>query len=96
MLQSLWPGMQSVRIMGSSALGLAYAACGRVDLYFHHALSPWDIVSGLLLVREAGGEAVDRVTGEPAGLRCQGLLASSHLLLEEFLILTKNQDWYKA
>ena len=40
--------------MGSSALSLAYAACGRIDLYFHHSLSAWDIASGVLLAREAG------------------------------------------
>ena len=67
MVKSLWPGMQSIRIMGSSALGLAYAACGRVDIYFHHHLAPWDIASGLLLVSEAGGTAVDR-HGNPATL----------------------------
>ena len=54
MLANLWPGMQTVRIMGSAALGLAWAACGRVDLYFHHSLAPWDVMCGLLLVREAG------------------------------------------
>ncbi|MBI2171142.1 MAG: inositol monophosphatase [Chloroflexi bacterium] len=91
----LWPGMQSVRIMGSAALGLAYAACGRVDLYFHHALSPWDIASGLLLVREAGGQVVDRVTGKPAGLSPRGLLASSPSLLEEFMRLTREEEWYR-
>ncbi len=34
MLRSLWPGMYSVRMMGSAGLGLAYAASGRVDLFF--------------------------------------------------------------
>ncbi len=67
MVSALWPGIQSIRLMGSAALGLAYAACGRVDIYFHHNLAPWDIASGLLLVSEAGGMAVDR-HGDPATL----------------------------
>ncbi len=95
MIQRLWPNMQSLRVMGSAALGLAYAASGRVDLYFHHALSTWDIASGVLLVREAGGEVVDRVSGEPARLHSKGLLASRKPLLEEFLALTKGDDWYR-
>ena len=37
-IRSIWPGMQTARIMGSSALGIAYAAAGRTDLYFHHQL----------------------------------------------------------
>ena len=28
MLRSLWPGMYSVRMMGSAGLGVAYAASG--------------------------------------------------------------------
>ena len=31
MIRSLWPGMYSVRMMGTAGLGLAYAASGRVD-----------------------------------------------------------------
>ena len=46
LLDRLWPGMQAVRIMGSAALGLAYTASGRADVYFHHCLAPWDIAAG--------------------------------------------------
>ena len=45
MVLHLWPNIQATRIMGSAALGLAYAACGRTDMYFHHHLSPWDLAS---------------------------------------------------
>jgi fructose-1,6-bisphosphatase/inositol monophosphatase family enzyme len=51
----LFPGVQKVRIPGSAALGLAYAACGRYDVFVHHYLFPWDIAPGILLVQEAGG-----------------------------------------
>jgi len=94
MVQSLWPGMQSLRIMGSAALGLAYAAAGRVDVYCHHTLAPWDLAAGLLLVREAGGQVMDRLSGNSASLKSTGLVASSPQLLEEFLRLTRDQEWY--
>ncbi len=94
MIQALWPGMQTVRVMGSAALGLAYAAAGRVDIYLHHTLAPWDVAAGLLLVREAGGQVVDRRSGTLAGLQSTGLVASSPRLLKEFLRLTKGQAWY--
>ena len=93
LIQELWPGMQSVRIMGSATLGLAYAAAGRVDIFFHHALAPWDVAAGLLMVHEAGGQVVDR-HGGPASLQSTGVVASSPLLLEEFLRLTQGQEWY--
>ena len=93
MVQSLWPGMQSVRILGSATLGLAYVAAGRLDIYFHHTLAPWDVAAGLLLLHEAGGQAVDR-HGGPASLQSTGLVASSPRLLVEFLRLTQGQEWY--
>ena len=92
MVKALWPGMQSIRIMGSGALGLAYAACGRVDIYFHHHLAPWDIASGLLLLSEAGGRVVDR-HGEPATLRSESVIASSPHLIGRFLAATEGLDW---
>jgi myo-inositol-1(or 4)-monophosphatase len=92
MIKALWPGMQSIRIMGSSALGLAYAACGRVDIYFHHHLAPWDIASGLLLVSEAGGRVADR-RGNAASLENESVIASSPHLLEAFLTATEGLEW---
>lgn len=92
MLRHIWPNVQSFRLMGSAALGIAYAAAGRVDLYFHHSLSPWDIASGLLLVEEAGGVVVDR-QGSAADLRTSSIIASNPVLLENFLKVTDGQAW---
>jgi myo-inositol-1(or 4)-monophosphatase len=91
-IQSLWPGMQTARIMGSSALGISYAAAGRTDLYFHHQLEPWDQVAGMLLVEEAGGIITDR-TGKRAGLYSDGLVASNSTLHSEFMHLTDGMPW---
>ena len=89
---SIWPGMQTARIMGSSALGISYAAAGRSDLYFHYQLEPWDQVAGLLLVEEAGGVITDR-TGIRAGLYSDGLVASNALLHAEFMRRTDGMEW---
>lgn len=80
---SLWPGPQSLRIMGSAALGLAYVAAGRLDLYFHLRLYPWDTAAGTLLVREAGGLVTDR-DGALAGLSSQSCVAAAAPLMESF------------
>ena len=88
----IWPGMQTMRIMGSSALGLSYAAAGRFDLYFQNRLDPWDIAAGLLLVDEAGGVVTDRM-GRPAELYCDGIAASSHRLHSEFMRKTEGMEW---
>ncbi len=94
LIRFLWPGMLSIRLMGSSALGVAYAAAGRVDLYFHHSLSPWDIAAGLVLVREAGGIVVDK-RGQPADLRTSSVIASSPQLVQRFLEATEGLAWRK-
>jgi fructose-1,6-bisphosphatase/inositol monophosphatase family enzyme len=91
-VRSIWPGMQTARIMGSAALGISYAAAGRTDLYFHHQLEPWDQVAGLLLVEEAGGVITDR-TGGRAGLYSDGLVASNAILHAEFMRRTEGMPW---
>jgi len=92
MIRHLWPGFQTMRLLGSSALGMAYAGAGRVDLYFHHSLSPWDSASGLLLAREAGGNVVDR-QGNDANLFTPSVIVSSQRLIDRFLEATDGLAW---
>ncbi|MFA4835486.1 MAG: inositol monophosphatase family protein [Dehalococcoidia bacterium] len=62
---SFWSGEMTLRLIGSAALGLTYVASGRIDVYFHRSLYPWDIAGAILLIREAGGEVTDW-QGKPA------------------------------
>jgi len=80
----LWPGVHSLRSMGSSSVALAYVACGRVDLYVRSDLYPWDIASGTLLVKEAGGKVSDW-QGKPANLQNKDIIAANNKLHQEFL-----------
>jgi len=95
LVDRLWPGMQAVRIMGSAALGLAYAACGRIDLYFHHSLSPWDIAAGVLMAQEAGGVVTDRA-GRPIRLESESIIVSNRAIHAEFLRRTEGLPWRTA
>ena len=92
LLRELWPGMQSVRIPGSAALGLAYAACGRYDLFVHHYLFPWDLAAGILLVREAGGVITDR-DGSPIGIHSEGVVAGGGAVHVDFLRRARSTPW---
>ncbi|HEY7688639.1 MAG TPA: inositol monophosphatase family protein [Dongiaceae bacterium] len=47
-------GCEYVRF-GSGALGMAFAADGRLDGYYEAHINAWDVAAGLALVREAGG-----------------------------------------
>ncbi|MDA1226513.1 MAG: hypothetical protein BZY79_02910 [SAR202 cluster bacterium Casp-Chloro-G4] len=93
-VRSFWPALWSLRIMGSSALGLSYAAAGRYDLFFHGGLSPWDQVAGMLLVEEAGGVVTDR-HGKRATLYSDGIIASNKTLHSDFLHRTDGMEWRK-
>lgn len=84
----LWPRAHGFRAMGSAALGIASVGCGRLDLYFHKYLYPWDIASGILFVREAGGQVTDW-SGKAAGYRNRAIIASSKTLGQEFLGLVR-------
>ncbi len=53
---------QGLRRTGSTALNLAYVACGRFDGYWAFDNKAWDVAGGVVLVREAGG-TVTSITG---------------------------------
>lgn len=59
MLEYAMRHTRGVRRFGSAALDLAWTACGRYDAYWELGLAPWDVAAGTLLVREAGGLAID-------------------------------------
>ncbi|GBD12227.1 Inositol-1-monophosphatase [bacterium HR24] len=91
-MRSLWPDMMGFRLMGSAALGLAYAACGRFDIYVHHNLKPWDVAAGILLVEEAGGLILDR-DGGPARLDSQGVIAGSPGAVQDLMARAAGRPW---
>ena len=59
LMRKLWPGVQSYRVVGSAALGLAWAAAGLCDLMVHAWLWPWDIAAALALIPAGGGVILD-------------------------------------
>lgn len=89
---SIWPEMQTLRINGSSALGISYVAAGRTDLYFNHQLASWDQVAGLILVEEAGGVVTDR-TGRRASIHSDGIIATNSSLHKQFMQATEGMHW---
>lgn len=55
-----------LRILGAAALEISYLAAGRIDLFVHEYLSPWDIAAAGLIAREAGAAVVSLRTGTDA------------------------------
>jgi len=69
---------------GSAVLVLAEIACGRMDLYVHNFLKPWDNAAGFLLVREAGGVVKD-LKGNDVSFLSPQAVAGNAKLVEQFI-----------
>jgi myo-inositol-1(or 4)-monophosphatase len=87
---------QGVRRDGAAALDLAYVACGRVDGYWERGIAPWDVVAGIILVQEAGGN-VTAYDGSPIKIESGRILATNgHLhnsLSQELMQVPRLSTW---
>ncbi|HEX6605958.1 MAG TPA: inositol monophosphatase family protein [Chloroflexia bacterium] len=68
------PDVRRLRILGSAVLAMAYVACGRLDMFFHLHLQPWDLAAAWLLIEEAGGRCTNW-RGEPTTLEDREIVA---------------------
>ncbi len=84
LMNDIFPDVQTIRIMGSAALAFAYAAAGRLDLFTHLNVAPWDIAAGILLVREAGGAVSDR-NGGPIRVTSRAFAAGGRRVHDDFM-----------
>jgi myo-inositol-1(or 4)-monophosphatase len=75
------------RRAGSGALAMAHVACGRLDGYWEQHINSWDVLAGILLVREAGGWTNDFLAGN-ALLEGNPILACTPALREPLRALT--------
>lgn len=70
------PPYGSQRNFGSTVLEWCWLAAGRVHAYVHGGQKLWDYAAGLLILREAGGQA-ETLDGKP--IRCDSLTPCSVL-----------------
>jgi len=82
------PEVQAIRRTGSTAINLAYVACGRFDAFWIRAIAPWDVAAGLLLVAEAGGTLIPlpRGRGPRVSLDQPAFMAAATRPLAEALL----------
>ncbi|XP_011868928.1 PREDICTED: inositol monophosphatase 2-like isoform X2 [Vollenhovia emeryi] len=66
-IQTVVNEVQGIRTLGVAALSLCYIALGIVEAYYIEGpgISTWDIAAASLIISEAGGVVVDRITGAP-------------------------------
>jgi len=71
-----------IRRLGSAALDLAYVAAGKLDGFWEKDINLWDISSGVLMVKEAGGKT-SRINGENWSIKSREILASNNKIHED-------------
>jgi len=80
---------RAFRQVGSGGLDFAYVACGRNDVVLRPDIIPWDVIPGVILVREAGGKVTDW-KGKEWNLDSPNLVATNGTKIhEEVLNLLK-------
>lgn len=79
-----------VRQLGSASINLAYLASGKIDGFWEKNLNLWDVCSGVLLVKEAGGR-ISEPLGDDWNTNSRDILASNTLthkkLIENLTLL---------
>ncbi len=79
---------RGVRRMGSASVDLSHVATGQYDAFFEYGLSPWDIMAGMLIVREAGGKVTD-FSGNESSVTGDEICASNSLISKEVINIVK-------
>lgn len=73
-----------VRRMGAASIDLAYVASGKIDGFWEKDLNLWDVVSGVLLIKEAGGR-VSQPNGDLWDIKSKDILVSNTLIHNKLL-----------
>ncbi len=59
LLRKVFDLSRDIRRSGSAAYDICTVACGRCEVFFEKSLQPWDIAAGTLILKEAGGVALN-------------------------------------
>jgi myo-inositol-1(or 4)-monophosphatase len=73
-----------VDVLGSAVLIMTDIASGKLDLYHHNGLKPWDNAAGFLIAREAGAKIVG-LKGQPITWLTDEAIMGNSKLVDEFI-----------
>lgn len=90
-LARLLPVTAGVRQSGVASLDLAHVAAGRMDGFWQRGLKPWDVATGILIMREAGGFAEPIRKGQVM-LEDGHVVAGSSGAFEKFASIIRSGD----
>lgn len=76
-----------VDVLGSAVLIMADVASGKLDLYHHNGLKPWDNAAAFLIAQEAGAKIVDLKGNETSWLSNE-VVAGNPEIVDQFITKT--------
>lgn len=77
------------RQLGSAVVEFTWVACGRTDTIFIPGTNAWDVASGAIIVKEAGGQVTDFKNKE-WGIKSPDIIASNGLIHDDVLKVLKS------
>jgi len=83
-LDNLAKKTAGIRRLGSAALDLAYVSSGKIDGFWERNLNLWDICSGVLLVKEAGGR-ISEPNGNKWTTNSRDIIVSNSLIHDKLI-----------
>jgi len=83
-LDNLAKKTAGIRRLGSAALDLAYVSSGKIDGFWERDLNLWDICSGVLLVKEAGGR-ISEPNGNTLTTNSRDITVSNSLIHDKLI-----------
>jgi myo-inositol-1(or 4)-monophosphatase len=86
---------RGLRRFGSIALELSYVASGRLEGLWEQSINAWDVMAGIILVREAGGTVTDYSGEESATLYSgkQILASNGHIHQQMLTVLSEARSF---
>lgn len=87
--KALYQKCQGIRRAGAATIDMCYVACGRFDGYWEFYLNPWDVATGYLIVKEAGGK-LSNASGREFSIYGHEYVATNGLIHDEILSVIKN------
>ncbi|KAG5322293.1 IMPA2 monophosphatase, partial [Pseudoatta argentina] len=94
-IQTIVKAVQGIRTLGVAALTLCYIALGIVEAYYIEGpgISTWDIAAASLIISEAGGVVVDRITGKPIDImKPRAVAACNERIARDVVRLIREAD----
>lgn len=87
LLRKVFDFSRDIRRSGSAAYDICTVACGRCEVFFEKGLQPWDIAAGTLILKEAGGVALNYQGEEISLSKPDDMIFANPKAYEEFTTL---------